>query len=260
MSTSGEIFGAPCWVSLATRDLASAEAFYGAALGWTFRPTRLGEEFRVALQGGVPVAGIGAVAPRLGIPMAWTPYFAVEDADVTAARIRERGATTAVGPLAFATGRAALAADREGAAFGYWEGEVVSQWTSAEDGAAWAELRSRDPFAAAVFYGEVLDWATGRPGSLDVAYEHDHVVVRRGTMTVARISGGAVGGDPDPRLRPRWCVHFAVPDLDEAAERAVRAGGSPASPVEQTPTDRRMVLRDKAGALFTITEVRDPGA
>lgn len=53
--------------------------------------------------------------------MAWTPYFAVEDADVAAARVRERSGTVAVGPLTLGKGRGVLASDRDGASFGLWE-------------------------------------------------------------------------------------------------------------------------------------------
>ncbi|MFD9637762.1 VOC family protein, partial [Streptomyces violascens] len=102
------------------RDLSAATDFYGAVMGWTFVPAGLGEEFRIALADGVPVAGISALAQAFQVAVAWTPYFAVEDADVTAARIRERGATVAVGPVALQTGRGALAADRDGAVFGIW--------------------------------------------------------------------------------------------------------------------------------------------
>ncbi|WP_420078934.1 VOC family protein [Streptomyces sp. JL4002] len=254
-TTSREVFGAPCWVNLATPDLAEAQEFYAAVLGWTFRTTRIGENFRVALLAGRPVASVGALTPQLGVPTAWTPYFAVDDAEVTAARIRERGATMAVGPLALPTGRASLAADPYGAVFGFWEGEVVQAWNAGrEDTAAWVELSTRDAFAAAVFYGEVLDWACGRPGCCDVAYEHDHVVVRRGNQTVARIDAGAVEDAPDPQVRPRWHVHFAVADLDGAVGEAVRRGGAAVTPVRTTPTHRRVTLRDRAGALFTVSE------
>ncbi|MET9887772.1 VOC family protein [Streptomyces sp. NPDC006430] len=239
------------------RDLDSAQAFYGAVLGWTFRPTRLGEGFSVAMREGIPVAGIGALAQRLGIPVAWTPYFAVDDADVTASRVRERGATMAVGPLAFGTGRAALAADPDGAVFGFWQGEVIPDWTARPGGAAvWLELHTRDAFAAAVFYGEVLDWACERPKCCDVSYEHGHVVIRRGHKTVARISGGAVEEAPDPQVRPRWHVHFGVPDLEAAVETATRLGGWTTSPVRTSTTDRSISLSDPDGALFTIVTSR----
>lgn len=83
--------GAPCWVSLMARDLDSAQEFYSAVLGWRFRPASLGEEFSVAVGAGQAVAGIGALAQSFQVAVAWTSYFAVENADETADRIRERG-------------------------------------------------------------------------------------------------------------------------------------------------------------------------
>ncbi|MFD8795529.1 VOC family protein [Streptomyces vinaceus] len=236
-----------------TGDLDSAQRFYGAVLGWTFRRTRLGERLSFAFRDGSPVAGLGALAKNLSLPAAWTPYFAVADADVTAARIRERGATVAVGPLSFGTGRAVLAADPDGAVFGLWQGEVLRNWGVGRGTApAWLELRTRDAFAAAIFYGEVLDWAGESPESCVVAYEHDHVVLRHGKDTVARISGGAVDSDPDPQVRPRWHVHFRVPDLEAAVEAAITAGGRAVSPVGTSSTGRWVTLRDPEGALFTV--------
>ncbi|MFC8236427.1 VOC family protein [Streptomyces sp. NPDC057284] len=261
MSTSSHaMFGAPCWVSLMTRDLEAAQQFYGSVLDWTFRPARLGDAFSVGLHEGIPVAGMGALARDLAVAVAWTPYFAVDDADVTTARIRERCATLAVGPLSFGTGRAALAADRDGAIFGIWEGEVIPDWGVGRKGApAWLELRTRDAFDAAIFYGEVLDWGGERPGCCQVAYEDDHVVLRHGQDTVARLSGGAVEAAPDPQVRPRWHVHFKVPDIEAAVQTATGLGGSSVSPVEQSETDRWITLRDPDGGLFTVTSPRFGG-
>ncbi|MCX5009939.1 VOC family protein [Streptomyces sp. NBC_00555] len=236
-----------------TGDLDSAQQFYGAVLGWHFRRTRLGDGFSIAFRDGAPVAGIGALAQRLALPAAWTPYFAVDDADVTAARIVERGATMAVGPLAFGTGRAALASDPDGAVFGFWQGQVIPDWTVGQGSApAWLELRTRDAFAAAVFYGEVLEWAGERPGGCTVSYEHDHVVLRHGNDTLARIVGGALEEAPDPQVRPRWHVHFRVPDLEATVEMATGLGGRVVSPVDTTSTSRSVALADPDGALFTV--------
>lgn len=257
-TSSREIPGTPCWVSLLARDLPSAQRFYGAVLGWDFRPTHLGDGVIIAFRDGAPVAGIGALTEGLGLPVVWTPYFAVEDADATAARIRERGATMAVGPLAFGTGRAALAADPAGAVFGFWHGEAVPDWSMGRGSApAWLELRTRDAFAAAIFYGEVLDWDSQRPGSCTVSYEHDHVVLRHGHDTVAHISGGALEEAPDPEVRPRWHLHFHVPDLETAIEAATGLGGRAASPVQTSTTSRWMVLSDPEGALFTVVAPQD---
>ncbi|MFI5617005.1 VOC family protein [Streptomyces sp. NPDC051567] len=251
-----EVFGAPCWVSLTARDLGAAQRFYGAVTGWTFRPDRLGEAFSVAELDGVPVAGIGALAVDLALPVAWTPYFAVADADVAVDRVRERTGTIAVGPVSFSPGgRAALVADPDGAVFGIWEGAVFSDWRVGEDRApAWLELRTRNAFDAALFYGAVLEWATGRTGGCEVSYEEDQVVLRRAGEAVARLDSGPVeAGAYSPYTRPRWHVHFRVPRLGPAVEAALALGANTVSAVNENRTDRWVALRDPDGALFTLT-------
>ncbi|GGR17525.1 VOC family protein [Streptomyces netropsis] len=246
--------GAPCWVSLLTSNLTAAQDFYSAVMGWTFRPGSLGEAFSVALADGKPVAGIGNVAKSMGVPVSWTSYFAVDDADVVAARIRERGATVAVGPIAVGRGRAALAADPAGAVFGFWEGKLLPGWHIGSGGApAWLELRTRDAFASAMFYGEVFEWATDRPGRIEVRYEDDAVMVLTGGQTVACLRGGGVEAAPDPRVRPRWHVYFCVDDVEKAVEAALAAGGTVAAEPGRSPVGREATLRDPEGGLFTVT-------
>lgn len=173
------VFGAPCWVSLTSRDQQTTEEFYGAVLGWEWKPLKLGERFRVALVDGTPVAGIAAVASMWQMAVAWTAYFAVPSADEAVARVQERGGTLAVGPLSFPPGRAALLSDRDGAAFGVWEGELIANWEVWRRAQpAFVRLHTRDAFDAAIFYGEVLDWATERPGGCEVRYEGGEVVLR----------------------------------------------------------------------------------
>ncbi|MFJ7999347.1 VOC family protein [Streptomyces sp. NPDC096310] len=235
------------------RDLRAAQEFYGAVLGWTFRPTELGDAFSVALSGGRAVGGIGALAPSLQAAVAWTPYFAVEDADAAAARIRERGATVAVGPLAMSTGRATLAADPDGAVFGFWEGRTVVGWSVGRgSGPARLELRTRDAFAAAIFYAQVLSWGSDERRSCEVHYENDQVLVRDGTHTVAALRGGAVESAPDPQIRPRWHVYFRVADVACAAAAAAAAGGGVVAPPAVSDSGHEATLRDPDGGLFTV--------
>ncbi|MFJ8668789.1 VOC family protein [Streptomyces sp. NPDC093600] len=256
---AADVSGAPCWLSLVTRDLRAAEHFYGAVLGWTFREASFGRAFSVAEHDGVPVAGIGAVAGELAVPVAWTAYFAVDDADEVVARVRERGGTIGVGPVSYPPrGRAALMADREGATFGIWEGGVLSDWSVGEGAApAWLELHTRNAFDAALFYGEVLGWGDGDMSCCDVSYEEDQVVLRRAGEPVARLNSGPVEeGATKPHLRPRWLVHFKVRDLDAATALAVEHGGSVATDAEWGG-GRRATLRDPEGALFTLDESPD---
>ncbi|MGR8007129.1 VOC family protein [Streptomyces hypolithicus] len=253
VTSSHEVFGAPCWITLMVRDLRPAQDFYGAVLGWKFRRAGLGDGFSVAVHDGTPVAGIGTIEPALQAPVAWTPYFAVADVDETAGRIRERSATMAVGPLRFPAGRGAIAADRDGAVFGIWEGELVSDWhVWRQHAPAWLRLRTRDAFDAAIFYGQVLEWACDRPGCVEVDYQEDEVVLHQGGHILARLSSGAVDTAPDPMIQPRWHVLFPVADVEATVQAARRHGGSVLGQ-RSTPSGMETTLRDPDGAMFTIT-------
>ncbi|GHD87660.1 VOC family protein [Streptomyces naganishii] len=243
------VCGAPCWVSLTSRDLEATEEFYQAVLGWEWRSAKLGDRFRIALADGAPVAGIAAVASMWQMAVAWTPYFAVPSADEAVSRVQERGGTAAVGPISFPPGRAALLADRDGATFGIWEGELFTDWETWRKAApAFIRLHTRDAFDAAIFYGEVLDWASELPGCCEVRYEANEVVLRSHGEVVARIESGALEAAPDPTIRPHWQIHFRVADVAACARAAEAHGGSV---LRESPAEA--ILRDADGAQFTVT-------
>lgn len=252
LGTTMPVTGAPCWVSLVTPDPRTARSFYSQVMGWAFHDSSLGRDFSVAVADDEPVAGMGICHGR-GLAARWTPYFAVADADRTADRVRERGATLAVGPARLGAGRAALAADRDGAAFGFWEGPAPA-WTVGRGSApARLDLMTRHAFEAAIFYAEVFDWA--KPdGGCTVAYAQDHVVVQVAGHTVATLRGGGVEAAPDPKMRPRWVVDFHVADSRATAAAADAAGGasSPAPPPLGCSKDAYIIC-DPGGALFTVS-------
>ncbi|WP_030246598.1 VOC family protein [Streptomyces sp. NRRL S-350] len=241
----------PCWVSLTAGDLEGAKEFYGPLLGWEFEagPDRFGPYVH-AVTGGEAVAGLGA--PGGGaIPLAWTSYFGTESADAAADAVRERGATLAVGPLAFDAGRVAFAADPAGAVFGIWEGPLG--WARKLEllGApVWIELRTPDPFAAALFYGEVFRWDGRDPERFDVRWEHDRVVLRAEGTSVAALAKEQSSGPAG--MPPHWEVSFAVPDTDRALARAVELGGAALGPAFDSPYGRVARLRDREGARFAV--------
>ncbi|WP_411082986.1 VOC family protein [Streptomyces sp. cmx-18-6] len=252
--------GVPCWVSLMTRDLPAAQDFYSTLLGWTFRSGTLGPGFSVAHLDGLPVAGIGQIGPGLPTAAAWTPYFAVAGVDDTAARVRERGGTIAVGPIRLGPGRGAVAADRDGAGFGFWEGRTPPWSIGRGSAPASLELRTSHAFDAAIFYAEVFGWDPVEPGGCEVGYvyEEDTVVVRQGGNTLATLRGGGEAASPDPRLRPRWHVRFPVEDLTAATEAAREAGGTASLPLVSPDDGPQSVISDPDGALFTISARRKP--
>ena len=243
-------------MSLTAHDLEAAQQFYAAVLGWEYKAGfQEQQNYSVALSHGVPVAGMTSCDASVGFPVTWTVYFAADSADAVAGRIRERSATVAVGPIEFGKGRVALAADPDDAVFGIWEGEIDQDWRVARDAGApaWLELRTRDPFAAALFYGEVFAWDSGEtPDGYDIGYEYDRVVVRLHGETVVSLSGGAVESAPDPHIRPRWHVYFSVDDADAVTHRTELAGGTVIRPPHDTPFGRVAALRDPEGGLFNV--------
>jgi predicted enzyme related to lactoylglutathione lyase len=113
--------GAAAWFELHTNAYPAAVDFYREAFGWDahtmsdepdFRYTTLGE-------GDGALAGImdATVYRDASVPSAWEVYFAVEDADATAAQAVELGATVVDPPKDTPYGRLATLTDPTGTRF-----------------------------------------------------------------------------------------------------------------------------------------------
>ncbi|MFC8127471.1 VOC family protein [Streptomyces sp. NPDC057302] len=242
--------GGPCWLSLAARDVMAAREFYARVLGWCHvpllgppRPARF-----LALKAGAPVGTLSQATCDLGVSAGWIPYFAVTDMDTTVGRLRERGATVAVGPLATSTGRIAVAAGHQNAVFGLREQAPDDRWRSGDGPVARLELYTRDIFAAALFYGGVLGWAGGASDNCEVEYTDGQIAVRDGLRTVATLKEDA----PQDAAPPGWHACFRVADVDVAAAAAVGWGGRVVSPPRGPLRRREAVLGDREGNPFTV--------
>lgn len=109
--------GTVCWNELVTSD-PSAPAFYEKVAGMTTTTEPMSQgEYTLFHAGGQMVGG--TTPPMMpGIPNHWHVYFAVEDADASAAKITELGGTILVPPFDVPTvGRIAVAQDPQGGAF-----------------------------------------------------------------------------------------------------------------------------------------------
>jgi uncharacterized protein len=109
--------GTLTWNELITADPA-AVAFYTAVLGLTTSTMDMGEGgvYTLFEAGGQQVGGSMA-PPMPGIPNHWQVYFAVADADATAARAAELGGAVPVPPFDSPVGRMAVIGDPQGAVF-----------------------------------------------------------------------------------------------------------------------------------------------
>ena len=77
------------WYDLATSDPGAAERFYTAVVGWTMQPFEMMPDYRMWVAGNGPIGGVSQLDAN-GVP-GWLGYVSVEDADATAAKVRELG-------------------------------------------------------------------------------------------------------------------------------------------------------------------------
>ncbi|MFG2651488.1 VOC family protein [Streptomyces sp. NPDC048436] len=249
---SGRTRGAPCWLSLAARDAGAAKEFYGRVLGWCHVPllgSDGGKTRSLVLKAGAPVGTISEASCELGVYAGWMPHFAVDDVDGAAGRLRDRNATVAVGPLATAAGRIAVAAGPDDIVFGLRQQAPDNRWTVGEGPVARLELHTGDIFAAALFYGGVLGWA-GRTGdNCDVEYVDGQIVVRDGRRAVAALRDTAVPGFEGRR---GWHTCFRVANVDRVADAAETWGGRVISPPQGPRSRREAVLADREGIPFAV--------
>ncbi|MFE0102586.1 VOC family protein [Streptomyces sp. NPDC059009] len=242
--------GTPCWVSLMAHGLDATQEFYGSLFGWEFQPgpEQLGPYVRAMLDGH-EVAGIGQLPPDHHLPIAWTPYLASDDVDVTAEAVRHCGGTIGVGPLdAGDAGRMAIASDPSGAVFGIWQAaEHVGTAVFGEPGApAWNELLTRETATVGKFYQAVF----GYEEEAVVSADFDYLTLRVQGRPVASVHGV---GQALPRDRgAHWMTYFEVADVDEAVERVTELGGHVLKPARVGTHGRVATVADPEGAAFTL--------
>ena len=111
--------GSCIWNELLTDSPDSALPFYEAALGITYGTMEMapGQHYRVLKAGGSDVGGC-MEPPMVGVPNHWHVYFAVEDADATAALAAAEGGQVVAEPFDIpSVGRSAVLTDPQGAMF-----------------------------------------------------------------------------------------------------------------------------------------------
>src|ERR1700753_3409175 len=140
------------WTDLNTTDQEAAKAFYSGLFGWE-----------------IEGKGGGAIAPQpqqqrdAGVPPAWNSYITVADADATAAKAAELGATVHAPPFdVMEAGRMAVIQDPQGGWFLIWQPKqhLGAQLVNAPGALCWNELGSPDLDASAAFYGGLFGLTT----------------------------------------------------------------------------------------------------
>ena len=245
--------GAPCWIDLSSPDIDESVGFYSTVLGWDVPESENPEEtggYRQAMVNGRSAAGL---MPQMqeGQPTAWSTYISVEDADATAAKVKDAGGQAIVEPMdVMDLGRMAVFADPTGAVVGVWQPKSFAGAGIANEPGAfiWHELGTRDPDAAKDFYGAVFGWTFrdfGEGGNYWTIHLGDEEGGVGGVMDIR-------GRIPD-EIPAHWLVYFAVDDVDATAQEASEAGANVAAGPDDIPNvGRYAVLTDPHGAAFGI--------
>lgn len=231
------------YVSLWTADVAAAERFYRAVLGW--RTTGgSGPQGRQVTNAGSPVGMWGGQERSTTFCL-----YTVPDVDAAVGVVRAAGGTAAE-PTDEPYGRTALCTDDQGLPFGLSTpppGPADGRHPLVEEGERSGEVvyltvQVPDATRARAFYGTVLGWGF-TPGRVA-----DGWGVRVEGSDARPMTGLAGGHD-------RACVvpMFTVPDLD-AALAAVAAAGGAAGAVDPQPYGRSAECADDQGTPFYLLE------
>ena len=247
--------GSFSWFELGTTDQDAAKNFYTRLFNWTSEdhPMGPGGVYTMFRLNGRDAAAGYTLNPQQrsqGVPPHWMIYIAVENADQTAGRAAELGATLMAPPFdVFDIGRMAVIADPTGAVFSIWQAKKHSGvGVIGEDGAfSWADLNTRDPESAKRFYGQLFGWNITAGKDDPTGYLH----IQNGEHYI--------GGIPSPKqignVPPHWLVYFHVSDCGKSLDRAADMDAQVLLPTTRLEhVGRFAVVKDPQGAAFALFE------
>jgi predicted enzyme related to lactoylglutathione lyase len=267
--------GVSCWVDVEAPDVGAATEFYGGLFDWTFEkvmPTGAPASYLIAQLHGADAAAIGKAAAGATVAT-WNTYFAVDDADAMAREIVRAGGIVVAEPAdAGPGGRAAAGRDSQGAEFALWQARrrLGAQVVNVPGAWNFSNLRTGDIAAAKEYYERLFGWRY-----LDLGESVEHLITVDGygrhlastaDPEIHERQAGAPEGFADaigaiqataPGEEPHWRVVFSVASREESIARAEELGATVLA-TSETPWAALADIEDPQGALFTLSEFRDP--
>lgn len=235
------------WVDLQTDDPEGAKAFYSTLFGWQYDdvPVADGIVYSMAQLDGHSVAALGPLQGA-GVPPHWNCYVTVEDADASAARASELGATLLAEPFdVFDAGRMAAFQDSQGAVLSVWQPKenIGAGLVNVPGALSWNDLLSPDVEASAAFYRDMFGWEITEVEGSGGQYWS---IVNQG-----RLNGGMM--PLAPGAHPAWNLYFGSDDADATMARVSELGGGTVmGPIEVPNGSRFVILRDPSNAVFSV--------
>jgi len=246
--------GSFCWLELGTSDQEAAKTFYGSLFGWKPNDFPLGpsEVYTIfQIDGRDAAAGytLNEELKALHVPTHWMIYIQVDNADESATRAAELGATVTKAPFdVMEAGRMAILADPTGPMFCIWQVKTSTGIgiSGVPGSLCWADLSTGDPGRAAEFYSGLFGWQIEASENDPSGYLH----IKNGNDF---IGGVQPSSHRNPNAPPHWLPYFLVDDVKASAEKAKELGGKwMAPPMTMEHVGDMAVIGDPQGAVFAI--------
>lgn len=242
------------WYEIMTTDTQGAQDFYTKVVGWTTQPFEAAGMPYTVLNAGE--AGVGGVmelpqpAREMGAPPHWLAYVGVENADETAALVRELGGQVYMDPMDIPTvGRVAIVADPQGAVIGLYTPETASGEATVHEGNGhfcWHELWTSEPEKGLNFYTRVFGW--NKTSAMDMGPQGVYQMYGLGEKSL-----GGVMKKPDQMPMCAWMYYIDVNDLDGSLARVKELGGQVVNGPMEIPGGFRVAhCMDPQGAAFAL--------
>jgi uncharacterized protein len=253
-TVASPVLGRPVWYELMTTDMAAAEKFYDAVIGWTSAPfDNSPNPYKVFRRSGqAHVAGLMKTPDGMNMPPFWSMYVAVPKLEDAVAHIKRLGGSDLSGAIDVPTvGRMQMLKDPQGAAFYIIQPESREERpeSAPEIGeASWHELMTTDAAAAMRFYQELFGWQPTE--SVDMGPMGKYQMFNRPHGMI----GGMMNKPPEMAAAPSmWTIYFRVPDINEATARIKANGGTITNGPHEVPGGDWIVNGiDPQGAHFAL--------
>jgi hypothetical protein len=252
--------GTFCWIELGTTDGEAAKKFYTELFGWDFTDNPIGPSavYTMLKLDGKDVGALYKMPPEMtskGVPPHWMSYVSVANADESAAKAKELGATLMKEPFdVFDVGRMAVVQDPTRAVFALWQAGTHkgAGVANVPNSFCWNELATPDTTKAGDFYTGLFGWEKNVQDMGSLIYTS--------FMNGDRPAGGMYKPTPEMgEIPPHWLVYFAVNDTDEKARKAAALGAKTIVPPSDIPeVGRFAVIQDPQGAVFGIIKLNNP--
>lgn len=220
--------GTPIWFELTTPDQDKAQDFYQAVAGWQVETSDYAEHGGYRLGNAPDGGGVAGLMARQGeMPTGWSIYFAANDVDAMAEKVKALGGQVHAGPMDIPhVGRFAAVGDPQGVTFNIMKGDSPEDSRAFLQGpgnfghGVWVELATPDPDAGLDFYGKLFGWE--KQGAMPMGPMGDYTFIGTGED----FRPGAVMSSATTAAPARWNWYVHVPDIDAAIATAKDKGGA----------------------------------